>query len=198
MALPGDPSPTTARALSGYRIRVTRAAGTKVEYRNVNYALLGEVITRVTGIELAEHLSAHVLAPLGIRAGFAWTDELRARRMTGYLGRWDPMRVVLRWLFLSIAWTPGIAVAGQALHGVTFTALWVAGVSYAERQAPARLGATAQGLFSGTIYGISAIGTVVGGLVYAAVGPAALFQAAAVAAFMALLAFLGAHAVERR
>jgi predicted MFS family arabinose efflux permease len=71
-------------------------------------------------------------------------------------------------------------------------------VTYAEQQAPARLGATAQGLFSGTIYGISAVGAVVGGLIYAAAGPAALFQAAAVAAFAGLLVFLGAHALERR
>jgi MFS transporter, PPP family, 3-phenylpropionic acid transporter len=105
---------------------------------------------------------------------------------------------VLRWLFFSIAWTPALAVAGQALHGVTFSVLWIAGVSYAEQQAPARLGATAQGLFSGTIYGISAVGSVVGGLIYAVAGPAALFQAAAVAAFVALLVFLGAHALERR
>ncbi|HEY7600717.1 MAG TPA: MFS transporter, partial [Candidatus Limnocylindrales bacterium] len=122
------------------------------------------------------------------------------------LRRWGAERVlivalalfVLRWLFFSIAWSPGVAVAGQALHGVTFSALWIAGVSYAEQQAPARLGATAQGLFSGTVYGVSAVGTVAGGVIYAVAGPAALFQAAAAAVVLALLVFLGAHTAERR
>jgi MFS transporter, PPP family, 3-phenylpropionic acid transporter len=121
------------------------------------------------------------------------------------LRRWGPGRIlsvalalyILRWLFYSVISTPELAVAGQALHGVTFSALWIAGVSYAERQAPTRLGATAQGLFSGMIYGISAIGSVVGGLIYAAAGPAALFQTAALATVVALLVFLGARAVER-
>jgi PPP family 3-phenylpropionic acid transporter len=122
------------------------------------------------------------------------------------LRRWGAERIlivslalfVLRWLFFSIAWSPGVAVAGQALHGVTFSALWIAGVSYAEQQAPARLGATAQGLFSGTIYGISAVGTVAGGLIYAAAGPAALFQASAAVVVLALLVFHGAHTAEHR
>ncbi|MFO0631969.1 MAG: hypothetical protein U0168_03875 [Nannocystaceae bacterium] len=40
-----------------------------------------------------------MLAPLGMDAGFVWTDALRARAAVGYLGRLDPMRLVLRWLF---------------------------------------------------------------------------------------------------
>ncbi len=99
VSLPGDAPPTTHRALAGYRIRSARPPGTRVEYRNVNYALLGEVITRVTGVEYDEHVTRSVLVPLGIRAGFAWTDALRRDAATGYLGRFDPMRIVLRVLF---------------------------------------------------------------------------------------------------
>ncbi|MFL5801065.1 MAG: MFS transporter [Roseiflexaceae bacterium] len=100
---------------------------------------------------------------------------------------------ILRWVLYSVAWTPELAVAIQALHGLSFSALWVAGVSYAERQAPLGLGATAQGVFSGTLYGLSAIGSVVGGLIYAAAGPVVLFRVAALATVLALLAFLGAR-----
>ncbi len=104
---------------------------------------------------------------------------------------------VLRWLFYSLAWTPELAVAGQALHGLSFSALWVAGVSYAERRAPPGLGATAQGIFSAALYGVAALGSVLGGLIYAAAGPVALFQVAALMAALALVAFLGAVRVAR-
>ena len=104
---------------------------------------------------------------------------------------------ILRWLLYSVAWTPELALAGQALHGLSFSALWVAGVSYAARQAPPGLGATAQGVFNGTLYGVSAIGSVAGGLIYAAAGPVVLFQVAALTTTLALLAFLGARAAER-
>ncbi len=104
---------------------------------------------------------------------------------------------VLRWLLYSLAWTPELAVAGQALHGLSFSALWVAGVSYAERHAPPGLRATAQGIFSAALYGVAALGSVLGGLLYAATGPVALFQVAALMAALALLAFLGAVRVNR-
>lgn len=96
---PGDEPPTSRQALARYRIRLTRAPGTRVEYRNVNYAILGEVITRVTGLEYREHVAQAVLAPLGMRAAFGLTDELRPHAATGYIGRWDPMRLLLPLLF---------------------------------------------------------------------------------------------------
>jgi MFS transporter, PPP family, 3-phenylpropionic acid transporter len=105
---------------------------------------------------------------------------------------------ILRWLLYSVAGTPELALAGQALHGLSFSALWVAGVSYAERQAPPGLGATAQGMFNGTLYGVSAIGSVAGGLIYAAAGPVVLFRVAALTTTLALFVFLGARAAERR
>ncbi len=99
VSLPSDDAPTTARALAGYRLRAGRPPGRCVEYRNVNYALLGEVITRVTGVEYSEHVARSVLTPLGIDAAFGHTDALRRHAATGYIGRWDPMRIVLRLLF---------------------------------------------------------------------------------------------------
>ncbi len=99
VTFPDQPPPTSAQALANYQLRRARPPGTRVEYRNVNYALLGELISRVTGVDYADHVTASVLAPLGVRAGFTWTDTLRARAVPGYLGRLDPMRLVLRWLF---------------------------------------------------------------------------------------------------
>jgi hypothetical protein len=126
---------------------------------------------------------------LGEAFDVAWTPELLAAALRDlaelHAAWWGRAEELARMPFLR--WR------AQAMYD----GLWVAGVSYAEQQAPARLGATAQGLFSGTIYGISAVGTVAGGLIYAAAGPAALFQAAAVVVVVALLVFLGAHAAER-
>jgi CubicO group peptidase (beta-lactamase class C family) len=99
VTLPGAPPPSSTEALAHYRLHRARAPGVRVEYRNVNYALLGEVLTRTTGRDYADAVTATVLAPLGMDAGFVWTDALRARAAVGYLGRLDPMRLVLRWLF---------------------------------------------------------------------------------------------------
>lgn len=69
----------------------------------------------------------------------------------------------------------------QLLHGLTFSAMWVAGVSYANRAAPPGMGATAQGLLSGVSMGLAgATGAALGGYLYGVVGPAATFGWAAV------------------
>ncbi|MEZ4620514.1 MAG: major facilitator superfamily domain-containing protein 6 [Caldilineaceae bacterium] len=76
------------------------------------------------------------------------------------------------------------------LHGLTFSAMWVAGVSYANRAAPLGMGATAQGLLSGVSMGLAgAIGAVTGGYLYEAVGPAATFGWAGACVACGLLFF---------
>jgi MFS family permease len=53
----------------------------------------------------------------------------------------------------------------QVIHGLTFPALWIAGVSYAHENAPEGLSATAQGLFGTVIFGFgSGLGSFLGGL----------------------------------
>lgn len=62
------------------------------------------------------------------------------------------------------------------LHGLTFSAMWMAGVSYANRAAPPGMGATAQGLLSGVSLGLAgATGALLGGLLYERIGPAPMF-----------------------
>jgi hypothetical protein len=46
---PGERPPSTAEALSAYRIKAGGMPGRGVQYRNVNYVLLGGVIARVSG-----------------------------------------------------------------------------------------------------------------------------------------------------
>lgn len=99
VTLPGEPPLTSAEALARFQLRPARGAGQRVEYRNVNYAILGELVTRVSGLEYREYVARHVLAPLGIEAAFEITAAMRARRAAGYLERWDPMRLALRLLF---------------------------------------------------------------------------------------------------
>jgi D-alanyl-D-alanine carboxypeptidase len=108
VSFPPDAPPTAAEALARYRLVTKRRPGERVEYRNVNYALLGAVISRVSGVEYRDYVRAHVLEPLRMEAGFGMTDTMRTRAATGYIGRLDPARVALPLLF------PGL---GRQLYG---------------------------------------------------------------------------------
>jgi MFS family permease len=67
--------------------------------------------------------------------------------------------------------TPIAILALQLLHGFTFPAIWIAGVSYAHENAPIELKATAQGLFGAMMMGIGAgVGSFLGGLLIGSVG----------------------------
>jgi len=56
---------------------------------------------------------------------------------------------------------PAAILLIQLLHGLTFPAIWIAGVAYAHENAPSGLSATGQGLFGALMNGL---GTAVGGL----------------------------------
>ena len=76
------------------------------------------------------------------------------------------------------------------LHGLTFSAMWIAGVSYANRAAPPGMGATAQGLLSGVSLGLAgATGALVGGVLYEWSGPALMFAWSGVVVLVGLLFF---------
>ncbi|MCI0393768.1 MAG: MFS transporter [Chloroflexi bacterium] len=73
---------------------------------------------------------------------------------------------------------PWLVLPINLLHGLSFAAMWSAGVAYANSAAPPGLGATAQGVFAGATVGLgSALGAFAGGLVYDSAGPVVLFQA---------------------
>ena len=87
-----DEPPSTAAALARYRIRQRRAPGERVEYRNVNYALLGEIVSRVSGVPYTTFVDQRILRPLGMPAAFRPTATMRANAATGYMSAWEPLR----------------------------------------------------------------------------------------------------------
>jgi D-alanyl-D-alanine carboxypeptidase len=99
VSFPPGPLPSTSAALTRYPIRAARPPRQKVEYRNVNYALLGEVVTRASGRAYADYVEEAILRPLGMRARFGLDPSMSEEAATGYIDRWDPMRILLWALF---------------------------------------------------------------------------------------------------
>jgi MFS transporter, PPP family, 3-phenylpropionic acid transporter len=82
----------------------------------------------------------------------------------------------IRSFLFTAAGTPILAILVQVLHGLTFPAMWVAGVSYADENAPPGLKSTAQGLFGAMTFGFgSAVGGFMGGFLLESIGGRALF-----------------------
>jgi len=102
----------------------------------------------------------------------------------------------LRLLLLGWLPAPGLVLALQLLHGLTFSATWAAGVTLADRLAPPGTGATAQGLFSGFYLGLgAAAGSFLAGLLVQAAGLQAMFLISG--ALVSLAAGLGALRLRR-
>ena len=104
------------------------------------------------------------------------------------LRRWNERQLIgaallfftIRAFAYSFIVVPWLALLIQLLHGPTFSLMWIAGVSYADRIAPVGLEATAQGLFSGVMLGIgSATGAFLGGLLYEHAGLVTMFRLSA-------------------
>ena len=100
------------------------------------------------------------------------------------------LMIVLRLLGYAIAKTPELALVFQLLHGPTFAAIWIAGVAYVAEIAPPGLGNTVQGLFSGTVQGLgSALGALLGGILFRSIGFSAMFMWMGLAVFVGLILF---------
>ncbi len=82
----------------------------------------------------------------------------------------------IRLLLFAAAATPGVALAIQLMNGLSFPAVWIAGVAYADENAPTGGHAFAQGLFGATVLGLGmAAGGLVGGPLLGALGGRGLY-----------------------
>jgi len=95
----GDPTIDSSAALARYRIVARRPPGRKVEYRNINYALLGEVVSRVARRPFTDYVAERILAPLGMKVTFSALAEAGPEAATGYMGAWEPMRYFFKLRF---------------------------------------------------------------------------------------------------
>lgn len=92
----------------------------------------------------------------------------------------------LRWLLLSFISAPFWALLTQLLHGLSFAAFLVGGVTYINQLAPKGLGTTAQAIFNTVSFGLaSIIGSLLGGYFYDTLGMSAMFG------FFSLIAIFG-------
>jgi PPP family 3-phenylpropionic acid transporter len=96
----------------------------------------------------------------------------------------------LRALLCSLVRDPWMGVAVHLLHGLTFSALWTASVTYAREIAPPGWSATAQAAMGSVLFGLAVgAGALLGGTLYASAGPVFTFQVAAVLALAGLAVF---------
>lgn len=137
---------------------------------------------------------------MGLALAMATISEIPVLFFSGrMLHRWGPRGLLVISLAAYVARAYGYSIASepwqvlliQLLHGLTFSTMWVAGVSFAAEMAPKGLGATAQGLFSSTVMGVGGItGSLVGGLLLDRFGGAGMYFWSGSAVLVGLLLFL--------
>jgi MFS transporter, PPP family, 3-phenylpropionic acid transporter len=82
----------------------------------------------------------------------------------------------VRLLLFAVASTPEHVLLIQLMSGLTFPAMWLAGVAYADQYAPIGRSATAQGMFGAMVFGFGpAVGGFVGGPLLESIGGRGLF-----------------------
>ena len=82
----------------------------------------------------------------------------------------------LRSLLYSLVSTPWMVLILQVFGGTIFPAMWLAGVSYADENAPAGLKSSSQGLFGAVMFGVgSAVAGFLSGLLLESIGGRGLF-----------------------
>jgi MFS transporter, PPP family, 3-phenylpropionic acid transporter len=108
--------------------------------------------------------------------------------LTRHGGRLLPVALLgasLRWALIASVRSHAVLIVLQPLHGFSFGLMWLASLHYVKERAPARILATAQGLYSATMAAGSVGGMLLWGSVYGGHAGATTFGAAAVVAGVA-------------
>jgi MFS family permease len=101
----------------------------------------------------------------------------------------------VRSLLYAAVSTPSLVLIVQAFGGMIFPAMWTAGVSYADENAPAGLKSSAQGLFGAMSFGVgSAVSGFIAGPLLASIGGRGMFL---VLGILILVGLAVAEAVRR-
>ena len=137
-----------------------------------------------------EASSTLTVATLSEVAVFGLSDRLLIRLGTRKLLMLGLVAHIVRVLLYSLIRTPWVVLSVQLLHGFSFSMIWVAGVSHANRLAPAGMGATVQGLFSSVFFGMGgSLGALSGGMVYERLGFPMMFRLSAIWGLLGLVLF---------
>lgn len=93
----------------------------------------------------------------------------------------------IRFFLFAVSGVPSVVLFVQLLSGLNFPIMWVAGVSYADENAPAGMSTTALGLFTAVVFGFgSAVGGFMGGLLLERIGGRGIFLVYGVIVFIVL------------
>ncbi len=95
---PDEKQPSTSEALAKFELSKGRPPGHLARYRNVNYALLAEIVARTAETSYEDFVRTELLSPWGSCADFSVASFPEESVATGYLRRLDPMRLVAPWL----------------------------------------------------------------------------------------------------
>jgi CubicO group peptidase (beta-lactamase class C family) len=115
-----------ARLLADGGVRAAWAPGTKFEYSNLGYAVLGMIIESVTGVNYAHAIRSEVLSPLGLnQTGYQVADVNPANLARGY------RRDGSEWIELELDPYGAFAPMGGIFSCVRDLARWIAGFAAA-------------------------------------------------------------------